>query len=177
MSRFNKKSDRKPGSWFRIDEDTVVETECGHSFVTCHTDKCFLKEENMEENGVVVGIKDLRVNDIVTAVKLDGSRTVDHAKIKFVGTKGFDHDKGMSVSNADRDWVVVRFPRLPDNWPPEAGDVWEADGSEWHYTRNNAGYMIPVFGNDNRMSKSAAELLKLDNNATLLYRSSHRGNK
>lgn len=31
----------------------------------------------------------------------------------------------------DAEWVTVRVLHEPENWPPQAGDIWEADGKEW----------------------------------------------
>ena len=36
---------RDPGSVIRQEGMRVLITACGHSFVTCHTDKCFKKEK------------------------------------------------------------------------------------------------------------------------------------
>lgn len=155
------------GKWVRrgvINIDgTELKTSCGHSFVTCHTDKCFIKEENMkDEKGTVVNFKELKVGDEVTAVSLDGSSVYKHTTVRYVGRAGFDHTDGYSVCNPDRDWVIIKHPQLPKSWPPQEGDVWFADEAYWHLTTNNAGYLISTNDAKHRIGHNSEQLLRLN---------------
>jgi hypothetical protein len=40
---------REPGSVMHMDDGITLRTACGHSFITCHTDRCFRLPADLRE--------------------------------------------------------------------------------------------------------------------------------
>jgi hypothetical protein len=76
-------------------------------------------------------------------------------KVELEGTIQSLDEAGMYVA-ADEDKTYAHFvwvdhatiiPLDPPDWPPQPGDIWEADGEEWFARQNiNTAVMAPAAG-------------------------------
>lgn len=79
----------------------------------------------------------LKPKDKITAVSLNGVTVYKMHTVNRVTSTGdvvvtSDGGYNYTISNPNKEWVLVRFTKkLPENWPPQPGDLWRVEGSDY----------------------------------------------
>lgn len=86
-------------------------------------------------------------------------RIGDRITVTFTGTiKSFDGYCGCAnirEDNGHNHYVFLGSPDVegtrvnPDNWPPQAGDIWEAEGNEYYVRQSRRQFAEPFIGSCN----------------------------